>query len=63
MLVQKEAQCGCEGCYYDTHDGCPSDEAMDKKLPTALWPCTVNGKSIIWVEQDDDARGETTTSE
>ena len=57
-LIVKPARLGCQGCYYDTHEGCPTDI----KQPREIWPCTINGESIIWVEQDD-ARGEITTSE
>ena len=61
-MKTKPARLGCQGCYYDTHDGCPSDDAMARKLPVKEWPCTVNGESIIWVD-DNDATGETTTSQ
>lgn len=59
-LEIRSAKLGCQGCYYDTHDGCPSEEAIAHKLPAKEWPCTINGESIIW-EEIDDARGETTT--
>lgn len=58
-LEVRPAKMGCKGCYYDTHEGCPSEEFIDKHLPYKEWPCTIEGDAIIWVEINDTA-GETT---
>lgn len=61
-MKTKPAKLGCRGCVYENNDVCPSTEMYEKKVEPALWPCTVNGESIIWVE-DNDATGEIPTSQ
>lgn len=55
-LILKPAKCGCEGCYFDTHEGCDVDkyiEVMGLPLPDpSLWDCGSETGSFIFVEEE-----------
>ena len=52
-MTTKPAKLGCMGCVYEEQERCPSTEYFEKKIEPALWPCTINGESIIWVDEND----------
>lgn len=60
-LITRLAKKGCEGCVYEDAERCPSTEYYEKGIEPTLWPCTINGESIIWVK-GNDATGEVTAS-
>lgn len=54
-LKKVPAKCGCEGCYFDTHEGCDVDKYIEVKglpIPDAeLWDCGSEDESYIFVEE------------
>lgn len=49
------AKCGCQGCYYDEHEGCDVDKYIEVRgLPIpdpSLWDCGSTEESYIFVPE------------
>lgn len=56
-LKRVPAKCGCQGCWYDEHEGCDVDAYVDVKglpLPDpSIWDCGSEEGSFIFVPEED----------
>lgn len=56
-LKKVPAKCGCEGCYFDEHGGCPVDKHIEENglpfLPKEKWDCVGLNETYIFKEDID----------
>lgn len=54
-LIKVPAHCGCQGCYFDEHEGCDVDkyiETVGLPIPDyKLWDCNNEHEAFIFVEE------------
>lgn len=60
-LVKAPAKCGCDGCYYDSHEGCPIDKHIEENglpfPPKEQWDCVGMNETYIFIEEDKNESG------
>lgn len=56
-LKKVPAKCGCDGCYYDKHGGCPIDKHIEENglpfPPKEKWGCVGLNETYIFKEDID----------